>query len=144
MIYAELGERLTQALLTADFGLFRSVVCLPLTMAPRDRTPYHVDTEAALRKMVAAYVSMIRLHRVTDLYRQITATDRTGPGEITVVFQLWVLSGGTRVVAPFVSTHHLLRTSEGWKIGCIEGSLGQTNWYPTQTADRRLNGEGRM
>lgn len=128
MIYAEVGERLTQALLKGDFGLFRSVVALPLRIETRVGKAQRIETDAELRELFECYVNMGRLHRVTDLYRDVQFAEHVAPGELKAVFQLSILSGGTRVVAPFSSTHHLVETSEGWRIRRIEDALGQTNW----------------
>ncbi len=127
-IYLELGERLTRALLSGDFELYRSVMALPLEVLPRVGKPYRLETEAAMRESFLAYGRMIALHRITDLFRDVRTVERTSPGRFRVVMQLTVLSGGNRVVAPFESTHELCRTEQGWRIERIIGTLGHTNW----------------
>ena len=123
-----LGETLTKALITGDFGLYRSVLSLPMTFTPKYDKPYTLPDEAALRTDFDLYASTLQVHRVTDIYRQVLGFDQLDDGRVWVRLTTHILVSATLLVEPFPTRMLLRRDSDGWRIVEIESSLGHLNW----------------
>jgi hypothetical protein len=126
--FQELGELLTKALISGDFDLYRSILTLPMKFTPKDGRSYVLTDEAALREDFDLYVSIIRLHGVTDIYRQVLGYDPVRPGQITVRVITHILVRATLLVEPFPTRIVLLNGPDGWQIAEIESSEGHLNW----------------
>jgi len=124
-----LGERLTRALITRDFGLYKTVMDLPLELEPRGVAPYTLTTTEALREDFNLYCDHVELHGITDIYRDVKEVE-TVSDEITVIIcELQILSGGCRVVPPFtcIMTMRLCADNKV-RLSRIQSSLGHLNW----------------
>ena len=74
------------------------------------------------------YVSIIRLHGVTDIYRQVLCFDPQGDDTVSVRVMTHILVRATLLVEPFATRMILQRGSDGWRIAEIESSEGHLNW----------------
>jgi hypothetical protein len=126
--FHSLGDTLTQALLQGDFALYRSVLTLPVRFTPRGGKPYLLQDDAALRADFDLYVAIIRLHGVTDIYRQVVGYDAIGDDAVSVRLVTHILVRATRLVEPFPSRMVMRRDATGWRIAEIESSEGHLNW----------------
>lgn len=128
VIFAELAEKITAALLSGDFALYESALLLPLRVEPRSGEPYTLHDRGALRKDFELYANSIRLQNVTDIYRPVVGIVELDPDWVEVTVETHILRGGERVVDPF-KTQFVLRTKDGeWRIATIRSSLGHINW----------------
>ena len=119
-----LGESLTRALIGNDFDLYQSILTLPMRFSPRDGKAYVLSDLAALREDFDLYVSIIRLHGVTDIYRQYLGSSATGPGEAVVTTMTHILVRANLLVAPFQSRLRLVQRPDdaAWRSGvCYSG-----------------------
>ena len=127
-IYAELGEKLSHAILEGDYQSYRRLIGLPLAVSPRNGAPYVLETWEQLEKDFAIYQRNTQLHRVTDIYREQIEADYTAPEEITARFKTHILAGAQELVPPFEQTHVLRKAPDGWVIRKMISSLGHVNW----------------
>ncbi|MBI1171518.1 hypothetical protein GC209_08965 [bacterium] len=126
--FKKLGDILTKALVSGDFDLYRSVLCLPMKFTPRDGQSYVLPDEAALREDFDLYVSIIRLHGVTDIYRQFISFEPAGPGELYITCMTHILVRANLLAEPFASRMLVQHDAAGWRIKEIESSEGHLNW----------------
>ncbi len=127
-VFEGLGDQLTKALLSADFDLYRSIMTLPVTFTPRGAKAYTLSDDAALRDDFDLYVSIIRLHGVTDIYRLVLGTDAVSADEMVVQCKTHILVRARLLVDPFETRMRLLRQDDRWRISGIESSIGHLNW----------------
>ena len=127
-IFRVVGERLTQALISGDFDLYAQVMDLPLRIEPRAGEPYEMKDTAELQTDFDLYHDHIKLHRVTDIHREIQQIDTPDEDHITATVKMNILSDANRVVDPFFSVMHLHRTAQGWRFFLIQSPLGHINW----------------
>lgn len=126
--FHELGDLLTKALLFGNFELYRSIFTLPVRFAPKDGKAYVLSDEQALREDFDLYVSIIKLHGVTDIYRQFLGYDRVGDGLMSVRWTTHILVRARRLADPFATRMLVALGDGGWKIAAIESSEGHLNW----------------
>jgi hypothetical protein len=126
--FHELGDLLTKALIVQDFELYRSIFTLPVRFAPKDGKAYVLSDEAALRDDFDLYVSIIRLHGVTDIYRQFLGYDAAEDGQMALRWTTHILVRGRRLADPFGTRMLVLQGEGGWQIAAIESSEGHLNW----------------
>lgn len=127
-VFQVLGDQLTKALLTADFPLYRSILTLPVTFTPQGGKPFVLADEAALRADFELYVSIIKLHGVTDIYRRFQGIELAAPTEMLARWRTHILVRATLLAEPF-DTRMRVRQVEGvWRIAEIESSEGHLNW----------------
>ncbi len=154
--FQELGELLTKALISGDFALYRTILTLPMRFTPKDGPSCVLIDEAALQADFDLYVSIIRLHGVTDIYRQVLGYDRAGKGQMVVRVVTHILVRANLLVAAFPTRIVMQEGADGWRITEIESSEGHLNWalgradvspdgqFETQDGEagwRGLNGE---
>lgn len=126
--FHELGDLLTKALIGGDFDLYRSVLTLPVRFAPKDGKAYVLKDETALREDFDLYVSIIRLHGVTDIYRRLLGHDAQADGTKILRWMTHILVGGRLLADPFPTRMLLQPQADGWRIAEIESSEGHLNW----------------
>ena len=126
--FAEIGERLTQALLTGDYALYRQVIDLPLTTIPRGGITYTLDTEEALHRDFTLYHQAIVARGVTDIYRKVETIAPLSDKAFEVTCLMHILEHANLVTEPFVSRMSLHETAQGWKFFRIESSLRHIDW----------------
>ncbi len=126
--FQELGEVLTKALISGDFALYQSILTLPMKFTPKDGASYVLTDEAALRDDFDLYVSIIKLHGVTDIYRQVVGIDPVDGQHVVVRVMVHILVRANLLAEPFPSRMLMQRGSDGWRITEIESSEGHLNW----------------
>ncbi len=126
--FHELGDLLTKALIFGNFDLHRSILTLPVRFAPKDGKAYVLSDEAALREDFDPYVSIIKLHGVTDIYRQFLGHESLDDGMISVRWITHILVDARRLADPFATRMLVRREEGGWRITEIESSEGHLNW----------------
>ncbi|MFT7594433.1 MAG: hypothetical protein ACI8R4_001754 [Paracoccaceae bacterium] len=126
--FIEIGERLTKALITGDFDLYRSVMDLPLRIEPRGGKPYTMDTIEALQQDFGLYIQAVRARGITDIYRQLHDLSPVVNDTCKATCLMHILEGATLVVEPFLMVMTLRKTNEGWRFCRIQSPLGHINW----------------
>ncbi len=126
--FAELGESLTKALIGGDFALYRSMFLLPVRFAPRDGKAYVLTSDAALHEDFALYVSIIRLHGVTDIYRRLLGWESLADAAAQVNWTTHILVRARLLAEPFQTRMTLREVDGAWRITGIESSEGHLNW----------------
>ena len=126
--FQDLGELLTKALISGDFALYRSILTLPMKFTPKDGRSYVLTDEAALRADFDLYVSIIKLHGVTDIYRQVLGYDPVGKGQMVVRVVTHILVRANLLVEPFATRIVMQEGADGWRITEIESAEGHLNW----------------
>lgn len=126
--FQEIGDRMTRALITGDFGLYRDMMALPLTIQPREGRAYVLQDLPALREDFELYHAVIRQHGVTDIFRQLVGQDDLGPGRLRFHCLTHLMSKAHRLVDPFATRFLMEQRPEGWRIIEIESSEGQITW----------------
>ncbi|UYV36628.1 hypothetical protein N4R57_16740 [Rhodobacteraceae bacterium D3-12] len=111
-VFISLGERLTKALITHDFELYQQVMDLPLTLEPRGDTSYTLTTADELRTDFDLYCDHIRLHEITDIYREAKEVETLSDDLTVIVCETHILSGGSRVVPPFTGIMTMHRCAD--------------------------------
>jgi hypothetical protein len=126
--FQELGDVLTTALVSGNFGLYRSIFSLPVRFAPKDGKAYVLTDDAGLREDFELYVSIIKLHGVTDIYRKFLGYDTLEDGAIAVRWTTHILVRARLLAEPFPTRMLLRQVESGWRICEIESSEGHLNW----------------
>jgi uncharacterized cupin superfamily protein len=126
--FSALDSRLTEALISGDLSLYRSVFHVPHDVHPRNGTAYSIDTEAGLREDFDLYHAAIRAQDVTDMQREVLRTTHHDPETCVVEARVTLLSGTETVVAPYNTTFRLERRQGRWGIGRVISSLGHIRW----------------
>ena len=126
--FSEIGERLTQALLTGDFDLYARVMDLPIRIEPRGGTAYVLETPEALRQDFDLYHKAAHARGVTDIYRRVDEIRvLDGPAwEVHVLMH--ILAGAMLVADPFRSVMSLHPTDAGPKFLRIQSPLRHIDW----------------
>jgi hypothetical protein len=127
-IFADTGERLTQALVTGEFELYRQAMDLPIEIIPRTGKPRVLQDIDDLTEDFGIYRQTITLWKVTDIYRKPLSIRHLADGLLEVTCEMHIMADGTRIVDPFTSIMTLRHTEEGWKFCRIHSSLGHINW----------------
>lgn len=135
-IFAELGGRLTKALLTGDFELYKTVFHLPLSVYPRAGDPYTLSTEAELRQDFDLYHAAVKEQGIDDIRRDVIRILRPDPESKVVEAEMHFVSGTEEIVEPFVTTFRLEKHGPGWRIARIISSLGHISWTRGQSRIR--------
>lgn len=126
--FLKLGEALTKALVTDDFGLYRQTLTLPVRFAGDGGKSYELADEAALKADFDLYVSVIRLYGVTDIYRQLRRLDPAGPDAKYVHWTTHILVRANLLTEPFPTRMLMRNGPDGWQIAEITSSEGHLNW----------------
>ena len=126
--FTGLAELLTKSLISGDFDLYLSILTLPMKFTPRDGASYVLADEAALREDFDLYVAIIRLHGVTDIYRQVLGFDQIDDAHVVARVMVHILARANLLASPFESRITMKRAGDGWRIAEIESSEGHLNW----------------
>ena len=126
--FADLAERLTRALLTGDFALYRSVMAMPLRVVPRGGQPYVLETEAALQHDFDLYATAVRTAGVTDIWREVVRVTPDAAGTWRVAFRIHIMARAHRVAEPFGSEMLLVPGISGLRIAEIVSTAEHIDW----------------
>ena len=126
-VFHDLGERLTKALLSGDFALYRSVFWLPLRIESRGSDSYELNTEAVLHRDFDLYRIALTVNGVTDIVRRLRFFEAASPEEVTVHVEVEILRGAQRLVRPFPSRFSMRHQGE-WRFDAIQSAPGHIRW----------------
>lgn len=131
--FLDIGDRLTRALLSGDFGLYRDLIALPLTITPRGAAPYVIGDEDELRREFDLYHAVLRTNSVTDIFREVKDVTQPEPGSAVVRVTTHILQRANRVADPF-ETRFFMRDQDGvWRITAIESAPPHVRWLLGQS-----------
>lgn len=126
--FSSIGDRLTEALVSGDFALYQNVMELPLTIVPVGEAPYVLADETALRHDFELYHNVLKLHGVTDIFREVRAVMDEGGGVHRILCRVHIMARANRIVDPFQS-EMLIRAHEGqWRIFEIRSLAAHIDW----------------
>jgi len=126
--FSSIGDQLTSALLAGDFEQYREVIELPLTIIPTDETPYTLTDEAALLRDFQLYHVVLKLHGVTDIFREMRGVIDEGAGHHRILFRVHMMVRANRIADPFQS-EMLIRQRDGqWRILEIRSLAAHIDW----------------
>ncbi|SEQ46875.1 hypothetical protein [Thalassovita taeanensis] len=140
-VFGPVGTRLTQAVLTGDFKLYRSVMRLPLRIEPLGGQPYELHTDTSLQQDFELYHDVIALNDVNDIFRENIVHNQLADDLIEVTCVTHILHDTAPVVEPFNTLFLLRPTEDSWGISMIRSSIGHINWT---LARSRISDDGRF
>ncbi|MGV8987679.1 MAG: hypothetical protein ACOH2H_15515 [Cypionkella sp.] len=126
--FLKLADMLTKALVTGDFGLYRSILLLPMKFTHKDGQSYLLSDEDTLREDFDLYVRIIKLHGVTDIYRKLTSFEPAGPYQVWAHWMTHILVRANLLTEPFPTRMLMRHDDKGWRIAEIESTIGHLNW----------------
>lgn len=133
--FQDIGERLTIALLSGDFGLYRDLIALPITITPRGASAYVVDDEGCLREDFDQYHLVLKTNAVTDIFRDLQEVTPAGPGRVVVRVITHIMEHANRVADPFETRFFLSDQGGTWRITAIESAPAHLRWALGQAVD---------
>ncbi len=126
--FSEIGDTLTRALVTGDFGLYQKVMQLPLTIVPIGEDPYLLKDEAALFRDFDLYHQVLKLHSVTDIFREVRGVIDDGDGVQRIQVRVHIMARANRIAEPF-NSEILIRLQGGiWRIIEIRSVAEHIDW----------------
>lgn len=126
--FSEIGDTLTRALVTGDFGLYQQVMQLPLTIVPIGEDPYLLKDEAALFCDFDLYHQVLKLHVVTDIFREVRGMIDEGNGVNRILCRVHIMARANRIAEPF-NSEILIRLKGGiWRIIEIRSVAEHIDW----------------
>ena len=126
--FSDIGDRLTAALVNGDFGLYRQVMDLPLTVVPVGESPYTLADEPALHRDFELYHNVLRLHGVTDIFREVRGVFDEGDDVHRILCRVHIMARANRIAEPFLS-EMLIRPRSGlWRIIEIRSLAAHIDW----------------
>lgn len=126
--FQNLSDRLTEALIKGNYGMYASVMAVPLTLIDTEGKAYVLQDDAALREDFEIYAAIIKLHGVTDIYRQFQGLDPAGAGEVRLSWLTHILVRANLLVDPFTTRMLVRQGADGLRIAAIESPLRHLNW----------------
>ena len=126
--FSSIGDRLTAALLAGDFHLYREVIDLPLTIVPTGESPYVLLDETALRRDFLLYHSVLKLHGVTDIFREVRNVIEEGAGVYRIVWRVHMMVRANRIAEPFQSEMLIRQRDDQWRILEIRSLAAHIDW----------------
>lgn len=126
--FSEIGDTLTRALVTGDFGLYQQVMQLPLTIVPIGEDPYLLKDEAALFRDFDLYHQVLKLHGVTDIFREVRGVIDDGDGVQRIQVRVHIMARANRIAEPFNSEILILPKGGNWRIIEIRSLAEHIDW----------------
>ena len=123
----DLTQALTKALPTGDFALYRSILTLRMWFAPTNGKADVLCDEAALRADFDLYVTILKQHGVTDIYRKLQNDEPGVEGEAVVRWLTHILVRANLLANSFERLMRLRWNENGWRIAEIESTRGHLN-----------------
>ncbi len=126
--FSDIGDTLTRALVTGDFGLYQQVMQLPLTIVPLGEMPYVLKDEAALFRDFDLYHQVLKLHSVTDIFREVRGVINEGDDVHRILCRVHIMARANRIAEPF-NSEMLIRLKSGiWRIIEIRSVAEHISW----------------
>ena len=135
--FSSIGDLLTEALVSGDFTLYQKVLDLPLTIVPMGESPYILSDETALRRDFLLYHSVLKLHGVTDIFREVRNVLDEGAGVYRIVCRVHMMVRANRIAD---SIEKALRGGALWFLavvplaGGLLAMLFAIDWHALATA----------
>jgi hypothetical protein len=126
--FSDIGERLTTALVAGDFGLYQQVMDLPLTIVPLGEDPYILADEPALRRDFDLYHNVLKLHGVTDIFREVRGVFDEGAGVHRIMCRVNIMARANRIADPFMSEMLIRQRAGLWCILEIRSLAAHIGW----------------
>lgn len=126
--FSEIGDRLTEALITGDFGLYQRVMELPLTIVPLGEDPYVLADEVALRRDFDLYHDVLKLHGVTDIFREVRGVFEEEDGVHRILCRVHIMVHANRIAEPFLSEMRIRLRAGLWRIVEIRSLAAHIDW----------------
>lgn len=121
-IYQKHLDKLSQAILSNDFGSFVTGIQFPFTMTTQVET--HVfNTHADARKAFDSLGNNLRAQSVTVFARIAQRAAFVDPTHIVGEHEAHILKDGNRLVKPYPSRVHLQRFADGWRETHCENAI---------------------
>lgn len=135
--FAAIGDKLTAALISGDFGQYTLIMALPLQVEPYGASAYVLETEAALAKDFQLYVAALRSAGITDIWREVRSVQRREDGTACIHCRVHLMAHAHRVTEPFASEMWLRPQGGSFRItkiiaaaAHIDFTLGKTSLGP--------------
>ncbi|TXH97374.1 MAG: hypothetical protein E6Q73_12570 [Pseudorhodobacter sp.] len=126
--FSEIGDRLTEALVKGDFGLYQTVMELPLTVVPLGEAPYVLADEPALRRDFELYHNVLKLHGVTDIFREVRAVFDDDDDVHRILCRVHIMAHANRIAEPFLSEMRIRPRAGLWRIIEIRSLAAHIGW----------------
>lgn len=126
--FSEIGETLTRALVTGDFGLYQQVMQLPLTIVPIGEASYLLKDDAALFRDFDLYHQVLKLHGVTDIFREVRGVIDDGDGVHRIQVRVHIMARANRIAEPFHSEILIRLKGGSWRIIEIRSVAEHIDW----------------
>ena len=126
--FSDIGDTLTRALVSGDFALYRKVMQVPLTIVPIGEPAYVLRDDDDLQRDFDLYHQVLKLHGVTDIFREVRGVVDEGAGVHRIQCRVHVMARANRIAEPFQS-EILIRLAGGqWRIIEIRSVVGHIDW----------------
>ncbi|WP_395543391.1 hypothetical protein [Neotabrizicola sp. sgz301269] len=122
-----LSDRLSRALETGNAALYRSLVVLPLRVAPRDAPGYVVETQDELDADFAHYRDTIVAAGITDITRELIEVVPEAKGN-RLRYAVTLLRQDEPIGPPHVTELLLVQTATGLKIAEMVSTSTLVDW----------------
>ena len=126
--FSDMGDTLTQALVSGDFALYRNVMQLPLTIVPKDEPAHVLADDAALRRDFELHHQVLKLHDVTDIFREVRGVVDEGAGVHRIQCRVHVMARANRIAEPFQSEMLIRLDGGAWSFIEIRSVAGHIDW----------------
>lgn len=127
VVFDRIDTQLTRALLEGDFGRYRAIVHLPLTIvSPGLR--YTLEDEAALEADFRKYHEVLRAQGIVAIRRRVTAIAGRGTDTRDITCTVVLIGAAGPVVEPIETRFRVARHDAVWNLTAVEGSRGHISW----------------
>lgn len=126
--FQDIGDRLTTALISGDYNLYRALFRLPLVISPRGATPIVLATEEALRADFDLYHQSLTQQGITDIFRDVREVVLVAPDRARIAILTHIMQRAHRIVAPINTVFHLILAEDHWLIQEIESTEAHIKW----------------
>lgn len=127
--FGKQADLLTRSLVSGDFPLYAAIMQLPLRIVPAGEPAYVLRDEAALRSDFDLYHTVLKLHGVTDIFREMLGVHDEGNGVFRVECRVHILAQANRIAEPFGSEIVISQAADGtWRIREIRSTAGHIGW----------------
>ena len=128
--FYEIDRGLSHGLITGEFASYQRHLHMPLVIERIGAATLHLDNPDELRADFQLYHDVMKLHGVTDVFREITDARRHDNGDFTIACTTHIMSRARRVLDPFATEFDLKEVNEKWLVRTIRGTIRHTNWAP--------------
>lgn len=126
--FSDIGDRLTEALVTGNFDVYRTVMDLPLTIVPVGEAAYVLKDDVALRRDFDLYHMVLKLHGVTDIFREVRGVSDAGERMHRILCRVHIMARANRIAEPFFSEMLICDRAGQWRIVEIRSLAAHIGW----------------